>query len=111
MWISCSQHRRILPQSSASALIQLAGLLACLANAVDIHAAVKLPDTAQLLNVENDGINPRSLDFDHLIEAKLNDSSSAKLLSRQRRYLVFPEGSSFQMGKWNVWFKKLPYLI
>lgn len=104
MWISCSQHRRILPQNSARALLQLAGLLACLANAVKIDADVKL------LATEN-GINAGSLDFDHLIEAKLNDSSSAKLLSRQRRYLVFPEGSSFQMGKWSVWFKKLPYLI
>lgn len=102
MWISCSQHRRILPHNSARALIQLAGLLACLTDAVKIDAAVKLPDTAQLLNVENDGISAGSLDFEHLIEAKLNDSSSAKLLSRQRRYLVFPEGSSFQMGKWNV---------
>lgn len=108
--MSFSQHRRIIPQNSASALIQLAVLLACLTDAVKIDADVKLSETEPLLNVEH-GIHAGSLDFNHLIEAKLNDSSSAKLLSRQRRYLVFPEGSSFQMGKWSISFNNLPYLI
>lgn len=85
--MSFSQNKRILSRNSARALLQLAGLLVSLTDAVKI--------------VEH-GINAGSLDFDHLVEAKLNDSTSAKLLSRQRRYLVFPEGSSFQMGKWSV---------
>lgn len=99
--MSFSQHRRILPQNSVSALIQLSGLLACLTDAVKIDADVKLAETEPIMNVEH-GIHAGSSDLNHLIEAKFNDSSSAKLLSRQRRYLVFPEGSSFQMGKWSI---------
>lgn len=61
---------------------------------------ITLPATGPLQNVENAG----SSDLGKLIEAKLNESASRtmqtqELLSRKRRYLVFPEGSSFQMGK------------
>lgn len=33
------------------------------------------------------------------IEFSLKDHNDTHLLSRPRRYLVFPEGSSFQLGK------------
>ncbi|KAH8384032.1 hypothetical protein KR009_011794 [Drosophila setifemur] len=53
------------------------------------------------LNINNDD----SSSLEQLIEMRLNESQSAsvqgrqseELLSRKRRYLVFPEGSSFQM--------------
>lgn len=69
-------------------------LMVCLAEALKAGASVDLPYVAPVLNVEQS-----SSDFDHLVEAKLNDSSRREVLSRQRRYLVFPEGSSFQVGK------------
>ncbi|XP_037942797.1 uncharacterized protein LOC119675663 [Teleopsis dalmanni] len=37
-------------------------------------------------------------DFEQLLSEKLkNENSTEKLLSRKRRYLIFPEGSSFQL--------------
>lgn len=69
-------------------------LMVCLAAAVEAGAGVDLPYVAPTLNVDKS-----NLDFDHLVEAKLNDSSREEVRSRQRRYLVFPEGSSFQVGE------------
>lgn len=66
-------------------------LLFSLADALKAGIGVDLPDTGPLLNVQQD--------FDQLVESKLNGTSSRDILSRQRRYLVFPEGSSFQVGK------------
>ncbi|XP_001359129.3 uncharacterized protein [Drosophila pseudoobscura] len=48
------------------------------------------------------GLDNADSSLEQLIELKLNESSrratqSNELLSRKRRYLVFPEGSSFQM--------------
>ncbi|XP_016952261.1 uncharacterized protein LOC108026073 [Drosophila biarmipes] len=51
------------------------------------------------------GINNADSSLEQLIETRLNESASSsvqgsqsqELLSRKRRYLVFPEGSSFQM--------------
>lgn len=69
-------------------------LLVCLAEALKAGAGVDSSYVAPVLNIDQS-----SSDFDHLVEAKLNDSSRREVLSRQRRYLVFPEGSSFQVGK------------
>ncbi|KAH8414058.1 hypothetical protein KR222_003772, partial [Zaprionus bogoriensis] len=65
-------------------------------DALKVGAGIDLPGAAPLSVVQN-GDNPVSSDFEQLVEAKLNDTSNRELLSRQRRYLVFPEGSSFQV--------------
>ncbi|XP_070063566.1 uncharacterized protein [Drosophila virilis] len=65
--------------------------------------AIELPTLRPLLNVDNADGSDGNSDFEQLIESKLNESARSQtiqtqeLLSRKRRYLIFPEGSSFQM--------------
>lgn len=67
--------------------------------------AIELPTFGPLLNVDNADGSDGNSDFEQLIESKLNESARSQtmqtqeLLSRKRRYLIFPEGSSFQMGE------------
>ncbi|KAH8414060.1 hypothetical protein KR222_003775 [Zaprionus bogoriensis] len=94
------QRGRSPSRSSACGPLTLLLLLlffsVCLADALKAGMDVELPVVVPMLNVEQ-AESTGSSDFEQLVEAKLNDSSSGQLLSRQRRYLVFPEGSSFQM--------------
>lgn len=48
-------------------------------------------------------ISEESLQDDILKEL---NNTSAKSLTRKRRYLVFPTGSSFQLGKHNIFISK-----
>ncbi|KAH8278414.1 hypothetical protein KR018_002872, partial [Drosophila ironensis] len=67
-------------------------------------ASIELATGSPSLNINNDDSTGGN-SLEQLIETRLNESQSASvqgrhsegLLSRKRRYLVFPEGSSFQM--------------
>ncbi|XP_068157355.1 uncharacterized protein [Drosophila tropicalis] len=70
----------------------------------DLKAGLELPQVEQPSSAFPSSTSSSSSSLDQLIEAKLNESMSLstgsqakELLSRKRRYLVFPEGSSFQM--------------
>ncbi|XP_017968475.1 uncharacterized protein LOC108659850 [Drosophila navojoa] len=99
----CINNRARLGPPAAPLLLPIVLLLAslgvCQGDVMKVGEGISLPATGPLLNVENAG----SSDLEQLIEAKLNESASSRtmqtqeLLSRKRRYLVFPEGSSFQM--------------
>lgn len=78
-------------------------LLCCLADALKAGGGVDLPNTGGIPTAEQ-GYSASSSEFDQLVESKLNDSRSRDILSRQRRYLTFPEGSSFQVGKCSLLF-------
>ncbi|XP_037732547.1 uncharacterized protein LOC119563291 [Drosophila subpulchrella] len=75
-------------------------LLANLADALKAGESIQLATGSPSL-----GINNADSSLEQLIEMRLNESASSsvqssqsqELLSRKRRYLVFPEGSSFQM--------------
>lgn len=86
--------------------------LLIVANLVD---ALKTGESIQLATGSQPSLSINNADdssLEQLIEMRLNESASAsyqnnqsasqELLSRKRRYLVFPEGSSFQMGKSSV---------
>lgn len=96
------QKRRHSYQSYTCALLLASWVLLPLTDALEESATKSLLPIDHVYSVD-------SSDFDHLIEARLNNSASNKLLSRQRRYLVFPEGSSFQMGKSSYGINYLPY--
>ncbi|KAM8705713.1 hypothetical protein ACLKA7_010073 [Drosophila subpalustris] len=91
MWIRNKSRRTDNPTAGCSLLLLL--LVASLGNALKSNGdgGIELPTVGDV-----------SSDFEQLVEAKLNESLSGtrqtdELLSRKRRYLVFPEGSSFQM--------------
>ncbi|XP_017083976.2 LOW QUALITY PROTEIN: uncharacterized protein LOC108116549 [Drosophila eugracilis] len=75
-------------------------LVANLANALKAGESIQLATGSPSLNINN-----ADSSLEQLIEMRLNESQSSsvqnsqsqELLSRKRRYLVFPEGSSFQM--------------
>jgi len=83
-------------------VLTLVLLLANLADALKAGESIQLATGSPSL-----GINNADSSLEQLIEMRLNESASSsvqsnqsqELLSRKRRYLVFPEGSSFQMGK------------
>ncbi|KAH8359127.1 hypothetical protein KR093_004485, partial [Drosophila rubida] len=77
-------------------------LAVCLGDVLKSGGGIELPTVSPLLSVAPSAGSDVSADFEQLIEARLNASASGTkqkeaLLSRKRRYLVFPEGSSFQM--------------
>ncbi|KAH8363451.1 hypothetical protein KR084_010494 [Drosophila pseudotakahashii] len=81
-------------------------LLLLLANLANLASALKAGESIQLATGSPSlGINNADSSLEQLIEMRLNESAnpsvqssqSQELLSRKRRYLVFPEGSSFQM--------------
>ncbi|XP_017117235.1 uncharacterized protein LOC108139133 [Drosophila elegans] len=88
---------------AALALLLLANL-SNLADALKDGESIQLPPGNPSLNIKNVDSS-----LEQLIEMRLNESESSSvqdrhshsqsqaLLSRKRRYLVFPEGSSFQM--------------
>lgn len=43
----------------------------------------------------------------YCIAAEQESSESDRILSRRRRYLIFPEGSSLQLGKICVFFENI----
>ncbi|EDV53859.1 uncharacterized protein LOC6554833 [Drosophila erecta] len=81
------------------ALLMLANLVDALKTGESIQLATGSPPSLHINNADSS--------LEQLIEMRLNESASAsvqnsqsasqELLSRKRRYLVFPEGSSFQM--------------
>lgn len=91
----------------------LALLLLGLVDALKAGESIELGTAAgrPSLNINNEdsssSSNSSDSSLEQLIEMRLNESASSsvqgrqseELLSRKRRYLVFPEGSSFQMGK------------
>ncbi|XP_062124795.1 uncharacterized protein LOC133837897 [Drosophila sulfurigaster albostrigata] len=91
----------LLPQLPLLLLLQL--LVNCFGDALKSGGGIELPTVSPLLSVaKSTAGSDVSSDFEQLIEARLNKSASGTrqtevLLSRKRRYLVFPEGSSFQM--------------
>lgn len=84
-------------------LIVFSHLGVILSDGLKAGGSIELATGSPSLNINNDDSNS----LEQLIEMRLNESQSAsvqgrqseELLSRKRRYLVFPEGSSFQIGK------------
>ncbi|KAH8346123.1 hypothetical protein KR067_005904 [Drosophila pandora] len=82
-------------------LIVFSHLGVILAVGLKAGGSIELATGSPSLNINNDDSNS----LEQLIEMRLNESQSAsvqgrrseELLSRKRRYLVFPEGSSFQI--------------
>ncbi|XP_017020167.1 uncharacterized protein [Drosophila kikkawai] len=101
---TCSKKKENSPVGNCWLMAALMLLLLGLANALKAGESIELGAAAgsrPSLNINNED----SSSLEQLIEMRLNESASSsvqsrqseELLSRKRRYLVFPEGSSFQM--------------
>ncbi|XP_062124794.1 uncharacterized protein LOC133837896 [Drosophila sulfurigaster albostrigata] len=100
MWIRNKRRNNTLAGCLLLSLLQWLEL--CLGDVLKGGGGIELATVSPLLSVAKSAVvSDVSSDFEQLIEAKLNESASGikpteNLLSRKRRYLLFPEGSSFQ---------------